>query len=289
MSEQAFWFCFIGFVNRESVWLIFLLSSLVFVSTPKISVVGRAILGQPVKILCQSDIGSLPINYTLFKDFVEVSTISINQSSQQAHFQVNITSPEDIKQYICEASNNHRHNKQPLSEKLNAIVIGKFSFSSMLIHIMWLVYFVCCLINTVQSHMINQWITTCKQFWLAHCGFRKEHLYEKKQLLRNEFHLKVHVVALLAFQSCHTTCSADEVCLVRFLFLWANNLSSISKSRLSIWNRSSIIDNVVLLNEYIKQKSFAIILVQAHQKKYNINYIFGNTRSYLLIESNMQR
>ncbi|XP_030289731.1 platelet endothelial cell adhesion molecule isoform X3 [Sparus aurata] len=104
----------------------------IFVSTPKISVVGRAILGQPVKILCQSDIGSLPINYTLFKDFVEVSTISINRSSQQAHFEVNITSPEDIKQYICEASNNHRHNKQPLSEKLNAIVIVPPSYAELM-------------------------------------------------------------------------------------------------------------------------------------------------------------
>lgn len=168
MSEQAFWFCFIGFVNRESVWLIYLLSSLVFVSKPKISVVGRAILGHPVKILCRSDSGTLPINYTLFKDYLEVSTISINLSSQLAFFEVNITSPEDIKKYMCEASNSHRHNdKQQLSVRLNATVIGKFSFSSMLIRIIWLVYFVCCLINTVQSYMINQWITTCKLFWLA--------------------------------------------------------------------------------------------------------------------------
>ncbi|KAM8772648.1 platelet endothelial cell adhesion molecule isoform 3-T4 [Acanthopagrus schlegelii] len=97
----------------------------VFVSIPKISVVGRAVLGQPVKILCQSDSGSLPINYTLFKDPSEVRTISIELRSQQAVFDVNITKPEDIKKYICKASNSHRHNNSQhlLSEKLNATVI----------------------------------------------------------------------------------------------------------------------------------------------------------------------
>ncbi|XP_036965634.1 platelet endothelial cell adhesion molecule isoform X3 [Acanthopagrus latus] len=94
----------------------------VLVSRPKISVVGRAVLGQPVKILCQSDSGSLPINYTLFKGPSEVRTISIKLRFQQALFEVNITEPEDIKKYICNASNSHRHNHNH-SEELNATLI----------------------------------------------------------------------------------------------------------------------------------------------------------------------
>ncbi|XP_074487159.1 platelet endothelial cell adhesion molecule isoform X5 [Sebastes fasciatus] len=93
----------------------------VAVSTPKISVVGRAILGQPFKILCQSDFGSLPINYTLWKGYDQVSTITVKQLVQQAFFTAAITKPDEISKYMCEAQN--RPKAAPLSKRLNATVI----------------------------------------------------------------------------------------------------------------------------------------------------------------------
>ncbi|XP_034393347.1 platelet endothelial cell adhesion molecule isoform X2 [Cyclopterus lumpus] len=93
----------------------------VSVSTPKISVVGRAVLGQPFKILCQSDIGSLPINYTLLMGYDQLSTIVVKQPFQQALFTVNIPKPDEISKYMCEAKNRQR--EAPLSKRLNATVI----------------------------------------------------------------------------------------------------------------------------------------------------------------------
>ncbi|XP_070769805.1 platelet endothelial cell adhesion molecule isoform X3 [Enoplosus armatus] len=93
----------------------------VSVSTPKISVVGRAVLGQPFKILCQSDTGSLPINYTLLRDYDQLSTTSVKQVFQQALFTVSITKPDEISKYMCEAKNSHK--EAPLSKRLNATVI----------------------------------------------------------------------------------------------------------------------------------------------------------------------
>ncbi|XP_037620978.1 platelet endothelial cell adhesion molecule isoform X2 [Sebastes umbrosus] len=93
----------------------------VAVSTPKISVVGRAIIGQPFKILCQSDFGSLPINYTLWKDYDQVSTITVKQLVQQALFTATVTKPDEISKYMCEAQN--RPKAAPLSKRLNATVI----------------------------------------------------------------------------------------------------------------------------------------------------------------------
>ncbi|XP_070711966.1 platelet endothelial cell adhesion molecule isoform X3 [Pempheris klunzingeri] len=91
------------------------------VSAPKISVVGRAIQGRPSKILCQSDTGSLPINYTLLMDDEQLSTISVKLRFQKALFTVTITKPGDVNKYTCEAKNNHR--AAPRSRRLNATVI----------------------------------------------------------------------------------------------------------------------------------------------------------------------
>ncbi|XP_028310070.1 platelet endothelial cell adhesion molecule isoform X3 [Gouania willdenowi] len=93
----------------------------VSVSTPKISIYGKAVLGQPIQILCQSDIGSLPINYTLLKGFDEVSTISVQLPGQRAIFRVTAHMPEELSKYMCEAKNSHR--EAPLSRRLNATVI----------------------------------------------------------------------------------------------------------------------------------------------------------------------
>ncbi|XP_032392758.1 platelet endothelial cell adhesion molecule isoform X7 [Etheostoma spectabile] len=93
----------------------------VSVSIPKISVVGRAVLGQPLKILCVSDSGSLPINYTLLREYDPLSTTIVKQPFQPAIFTVPITKPDEINTYMCEARNNHR--EAPLSKRLNATVI----------------------------------------------------------------------------------------------------------------------------------------------------------------------
>ncbi|XP_054460964.1 platelet endothelial cell adhesion molecule isoform X2 [Anoplopoma fimbria] len=91
------------------------------VSSPKISVVGRAVLGQPFKILCQSDNGSLPINYTLLWGYDQLNTTVVKQPSQQALFTVSITKPDEISKYMCEAKN--RHKEALRSRRLNATVI----------------------------------------------------------------------------------------------------------------------------------------------------------------------
>ncbi|XP_068445118.1 platelet endothelial cell adhesion molecule isoform X2 [Clinocottus analis] len=93
----------------------------VSVSTPKISVVGRAVLGRPFKILCHSELGSLPINYTLLTGYEQLSTFIVKQPLQQALFTVSITKPDEISKYMCEAKNRQR--EAPLSKRLNATVI----------------------------------------------------------------------------------------------------------------------------------------------------------------------
>ncbi|XP_019939251.2 platelet endothelial cell adhesion molecule isoform X2 [Paralichthys olivaceus] len=93
----------------------------VFVSTPKISVVGKAVLGKPFKILCQSDTGSFPINYTLIQNFVQMSTTTVTLLSQKALFTVTVSMPDDISKYMCEAKNSPRDGL--LSKRLNATII----------------------------------------------------------------------------------------------------------------------------------------------------------------------
>lgn len=91
------------------------------VSNPNISVVDKVVLKQPFKILCKSDNGSLPINYTLLKDKSQLSTISVKLPSQKALFTVTVTHTDEISKYTCEAKNSHK--KSLVSEKLNATVI----------------------------------------------------------------------------------------------------------------------------------------------------------------------
>ncbi|KAF3851894.1 hypothetical protein F7725_005249 [Dissostichus mawsoni] len=68
----------------------------VSVSTPKISVVGRAVIGQSFKILCQSDIGSLPINYTLLWGYDQLNTTTVKEPFQQALFTVTVRKSDEI-------------------------------------------------------------------------------------------------------------------------------------------------------------------------------------------------
>ncbi|XP_040891547.1 platelet endothelial cell adhesion molecule isoform X3 [Toxotes jaculatrix] len=93
----------------------------VSVSVPKISVDGKVVLGQPFKIRCHSENGSLPINYTLQKGHEQLKTTSIELPTQQALFTVTIAKPEEIREYKCKAKNNHRPASS--SEGLVAAVI----------------------------------------------------------------------------------------------------------------------------------------------------------------------
>ncbi|KAM8879049.1 platelet endothelial cell adhesion molecule isoform 3-T3 [Spinachia spinachia] len=95
------------------------------VTTPKISVVGRVVLGKPFQILCQSDIGSLPINYTLLKGYDQLSTAAVTQPFQQALFTVSVDRPDEVSKFMCEAKNSHR--EAPLSRRLNATAIEPLS------------------------------------------------------------------------------------------------------------------------------------------------------------------
>lgn len=92
-------------------------------SVPRIWVKGRAILGRPVRILCQSDSGSPPINYTLLRGWEPVDTVSVQLPSQQAEFTVGVSSSAELSRLTCEARNNPR--KAPRSPGLDALVVGK--------------------------------------------------------------------------------------------------------------------------------------------------------------------
>ncbi|XP_077574483.1 platelet endothelial cell adhesion molecule isoform X2 [Stigmatopora nigra] len=97
----------------------------VTVSTPRISVAGRAVLGRPFKILCQSDTGSLPINYTLLQDYEQLSMAIVKMPFEQALFTVTINHPGDISKFMCEAKNSQREG--PLSKRLDATVVVPLS------------------------------------------------------------------------------------------------------------------------------------------------------------------
>ncbi|XP_077460325.1 platelet endothelial cell adhesion molecule isoform X2 [Stigmatopora argus] len=97
----------------------------VTVSTPRISVAGRAVLGRPFKILCQSDTGSLPINYTLLQDYEQLSMAIVKMPFEQALFTITINHPGDINKFMCEAKNSQREG--PLSKRLDATVVVPLS------------------------------------------------------------------------------------------------------------------------------------------------------------------
>ncbi|KAM9363447.1 platelet endothelial cell adhesion molecule isoform 4-T4 [Symphorus nematophorus] len=101
----------------------------VHVSFPRISVDGKAVLGQPFKIRCQSDFGSLPINYTLVKEYDLVSSSIVERPNQQALFTVTINKADEINKYLCEAKNGPKDGL--LSKRLNATVVVPLSDPTM--------------------------------------------------------------------------------------------------------------------------------------------------------------
>ncbi|KAM4584611.1 platelet endothelial cell adhesion molecule isoform 2-T2 [Odontesthes bonariensis] len=95
----------------------------VFISTPEISVHGRVILGQPFQILCLSVRGSLPITYTLFKDYQQIGKAIVQYPHDQALFTVTVNHTREINKFICEANNKINNKEGVLSRALNATVI----------------------------------------------------------------------------------------------------------------------------------------------------------------------
>ncbi|XP_030001486.1 platelet endothelial cell adhesion molecule isoform X3 [Sphaeramia orbicularis] len=97
----------------------------VSVSTPRISVVGKAVLGRPFQIRCESDFGSLPINYTLLENYDPLHTVIVKQPGQQALFIVTFRHPGKTSKYMCEAKNSHKDGK--LSETVDITAIEPLS------------------------------------------------------------------------------------------------------------------------------------------------------------------
>lgn len=91
------------------------------VSMPEISVVGCAIVHKPVKILCWSHTGSLPITYTLEEGNTIVNTTTVMLDSEKAVFTVQHHG--NLEKYRCVARNNVT--EPQFSKKLNATAIGK--------------------------------------------------------------------------------------------------------------------------------------------------------------------
>lgn len=84
---------------------------------------GWAILGQPVRIFCQSDSGSPPITYTLLRSSKPVATISKQLPSEQVLFTVSVGSAAELSSLMCEARNKPKEAK--LSRRLEATLVGK--------------------------------------------------------------------------------------------------------------------------------------------------------------------
>lgn len=99
-----------------------LLSLLVSVSKPLISVLDKAILGQTIQVSCNTMRGSLPINFTLFKGYEPIAWKTVALTSEKAVFSITINKTEDIKQYSCGAANSR--SGELLSDRLHANVIG---------------------------------------------------------------------------------------------------------------------------------------------------------------------
>lgn len=84
---------------------------------------GGAVLGRPLRILCESDSGSLPINYTLMKGYEPVGRVVARLPSDRAVFTVTVSSAAEVSAFMCEASNSPK--TPPLSKRLNVTVVGE--------------------------------------------------------------------------------------------------------------------------------------------------------------------
>ncbi|XP_015231359.1 PREDICTED: platelet endothelial cell adhesion molecule-like isoform X2 [Cyprinodon variegatus] len=91
------------------------------VSAPDIKVSGNAILRKNAEILCQSETGTPPINYTLWRAKEKKQMAIVQEFSKPANFTVFISEPGELDEYVCSASNGDREPRY--SAKLHAAVI----------------------------------------------------------------------------------------------------------------------------------------------------------------------
>ncbi|XP_074870398.1 platelet endothelial cell adhesion molecule isoform X4 [Carettochelys insculpta] len=95
------------------------------VSNPVLSVANPSavmVLGETLLLRCQSDSGTPPINYTLFRGKTLICTITVLNNTH-AEFRENQTKLHGLSEYRCEASNRHSYAKRS-SHRLNVTVIA---------------------------------------------------------------------------------------------------------------------------------------------------------------------
>ncbi|KAK3553280.1 hypothetical protein QTP86_032767 [Hemibagrus guttatus] len=92
------------------------------VSPPVISTVGKIIIGQPFQLQCESELGTLPITYTLFKSHEPVSHVTVTGPQHRALFNISsISHRNESNSFTCQAKNQGSNKKYSLS--LNTEVI----------------------------------------------------------------------------------------------------------------------------------------------------------------------
>ncbi|XP_065119202.1 platelet endothelial cell adhesion molecule isoform X1 [Paramisgurnus dabryanus] len=91
-------------VKKTSLPLVF--KAKVPVSVPIISAVGNVIVGQPFKVWCKAENGSLPITFRLLKDRSLVAEMKVMKTTDRAIFNItSISYPEEIQRFTCQANN----------------------------------------------------------------------------------------------------------------------------------------------------------------------------------------
>ncbi|XP_066521880.1 platelet endothelial cell adhesion molecule isoform X2 [Hoplias malabaricus] len=94
----------------------------VLVSTPRIQVTGKVVLGRPFQIHCFSDRGTFPITYRLLRNQNLLNHSQVSHPGEEAIFSSVISSEKQIQEFSCEAQNSP-HTSPLLSKALNATVI----------------------------------------------------------------------------------------------------------------------------------------------------------------------
>lgn len=94
------------------------------VSAPIICAIGNVIVGQPFKVWCKAENGSLPITFRLLKDRSPVSEMKVMKTTDRAIFNItSISYPEEIHRFTCQANNKQSITRD--SAALTTSVIGE--------------------------------------------------------------------------------------------------------------------------------------------------------------------
>ncbi|XP_030646205.1 platelet endothelial cell adhesion molecule [Chanos chanos] len=113
-----------GIIKTSSI---FSLSAKVPVSVPVIRTTDRVIVGKPFQVVCESENGTLPIQYSLVRHGMEVYQYPVHGPHRRALFNVtSISRKAEIRDFTCKASNG-RERFVKESSRLNAVVIEPVS------------------------------------------------------------------------------------------------------------------------------------------------------------------